>query len=152
MINRTGKSFSILLSGFTYATSLFFSVVMGIPIIFGSSSQAKIFMTLTVKQVKLTISQVKLTTSISQVFELGTIGFTFHLVAELANVATTIYLRKPITFMSSAIQKLVVTLTQHLPIGFDPTLAEFYILGDFDPDTLGDHDADTLGDMDYVAS
>lgn len=94
-------------------------------------------------------NQVKLTGKQTQTISLRRISLLATLTVEGSDVLS-IFLRKPLLFISSTREKIITIISQKLPIDFDPTLAEFFTLGDYDPDTLGTWDATTLGTMDYT--
>jgi hypothetical protein len=148
LTNTVSKAFNIAVSGFSYVTSLFFRVRNTINVDIIASFLASGVTAIRLRRVTLTTST-KLLGSQIQTISLRTVKLLLVLTVEGSEVLA-IYLRKPILFVSSARVKLITTITQKLPLVLTPTLAVFYLLGFYDPDTLGTWDATTLGTMDYT--
>lgn len=148
---RNSKAFSFILVGFQFATSLFFRIRFKIPITFVPKLIGKLVTVINLKRVRLVISQMKLITKITQTISLKRVRLTFNL-KQIMQFVTTVFIRNPISFAMSTRQKLISTMkTGILRVIVDPTLAVFFTLGDFDPDTLLTLDSLTLGDMDYTS-
>lgn len=146
---KSSQAYSIALSGFVFAATLFFRIRNTIRVtilpqfvtqMFTTIREGKLNLTIAVKQVGqlVTIIESKRVTLIATASEIG-------------QLITDISFLHPITIVSSAIQKLISTMnTGKLSLLVTPTLASFFLLGTFDPQTLGTLDTNTLGDMDYT--
>ena len=144
------KSFDIFVANFQAATTILFEIIERIEITFAASLRGKLLSTINVKRIRILLSQVKLRVSITQTINSKriTASYTFR---QLLKAVTIASLRNPLTFISSARQKLITILSSKtVRILTDPILATFYILGNYDPDTLGTMDTETLGDLDYL--
>ena len=150
LINRVSKTFPIIISNFAYAATLLFRIRDRIRLSFSPTFYIKFIYTLTLKRIRLIISQVKLITKPTQTIDLRRVRLIVT-VRERLKAVTTIYGRLRLTIVSSARQKLVSSIIiKKIVLSITPTLAHFFTLGDFDPDTLGTLDVQTLGDMDYT--
>ena len=148
LVNVVSKSFNIAVSGFTFATSLFFRVAMKIPISFMSSIIAGVSSTVRLRRIRISAVS-KLIGSQVQTISLRKVRLTSSLKASISNTMAMVQ-KIPIVYGMSGIVKTITSVSWKLPIDFDPTLATFFTLGYYDPDTLGTWDASTLGDMDYT--
>jgi len=149
---RTSQAYTFIISGFQFATSLFFRIRDHIVITFVPKFTTKMVTNINLRKIKLVISQMKLIANMTQTISLRTVKINYTM-RDIMKFVTTIYIRNPITFISSGIQKITSTMnTGILGIDFNPTLANFFTLGDNDPDTLGTMDTETWGDLDYVPS
>lgn len=137
-------------ANFAYAATLLFRIRFKIPITYVYSSIGKIYSTIRLRRVKITISVMKLITSMTQTINLRRVKITASM-KEIGKIYSTIYGRLRLTITSKAIQKVVSSIIiKKVVLIIDPTLAQFFTLGDYDPQTLGDLDALTLGEMDYT--
>jgi len=152
LVNRVSKSFDLLINDFAYAATLLFRIAFKIGMSFSPTFALAAFTTINLRKIKLIISQVKLITSITQTINARRVRLIYTM-RERLKAVSTISLRLRMTPVSKAIQKAVSSIIiKKVVLTIDPTLAQFFILGDFDPQTLGDLDALTLGEMDYTAS
>jgi len=152
LVNRVSKSFDLLINDFAYAATLLFRIAFKIGTSFSPTFALAAFTTINLRKIKLIISQVKLITSITQTINARRVRLIYTM-RERLKAVSTISLRLRMTPVSKAIQKAVSSIIiKKVVLTIDPTLAQFFILGDFDPQTLGDLDALTLGEMDYTAS
>lgn len=150
IINRFSKSFSLVVEGFQFATSLFMRIRFKIPITFVTSAIANVFTNIRLRRIQITISPVKLIGKLVTTINLRRVRLNFSM-KETGKIYTTIYGRVRLNLVTKAIQKIVTSINlRRINIAFDPTIAQFFTLGVYDPDTLGDWDAATLGQMDYV--
>lgn len=148
---RNSKAFSFIIAGFQFATSLFFRIRFKIPITFVVKTIGKMVTVINLKRVRLVISQMRLITKITQTINLRRVSITYNL-RQIMKFVTTVFIRQPILFISSARQKLITVLkTGILRVIADPTIAVFFTLGNLDPDTLLILDPQTLGDLDYTS-
>lgn len=149
LTNRISKTYSIFLKGFQYATSLFFSMGIKIPILFSGSVIAKILLAVTVKRVRLLFTNVKLTVRNIQSLNIKRIRVIVS-AKEVGKIISTITSRLRITAESKAIQKATTLLRlRSIYVEINPTVASFYTLGDFDGSTLATLDPQDLLDLDY---
>ncbi len=152
LVNRVSKSFDLLINDFAYAATLLFRIAFKIGMSFSPTFALAAFTTINLRKIKLIISQVKLITSITQTINARRVRLIYTM-RERLKAVSTISLRLRMTPVSKAIQKAASSIIiKKIVLTIDPTLAQFFILGDFDPQTLGDLDALTLGEMDYTAS
>lgn len=151
LTSRVSKSFQIAIHGFQFATSLFMNVGFRLVIGFVSSAVAKIVTNIRLRKVRIAFVS-KVTVKPTQLFNLRRVRLTFVSKALLKSVIT-IYGRVRLLMISSARQKLVTSIViKKVVLTISPTLAQFFSLGDYDPDTLGSMDTQTLGALDYIAS
>ena len=149
LIVRTKETFNIYLYNFQMAVTFFFRIRDTINITFIPKMSTKIFSTLTIKKVKI-ISSTKLIESVLYTLNLKRISLVCSIKERLKAIVTFTSM-VAIDFSMRMRQKLVTTIYQGLlGISFEPILAKFYLLSDFDLDTLADVDSLTLGDMDYI--
>ena len=149
LIVRTKETFNLYLYNFRMAVTFFFRIRDKIRITFVSKLSTKMFSTINVKRIKL-IPIAKLKESLSLIINSKKISVAY-LVKERLQAVTTIVSGVAINYTMRMRQKLVTTLSQGiLTISTSPVLAKFYLLSDFDLDTLADVDVLTLGDMDYI--
>lgn len=150
LINRVSKTFPIIIANFAYVATLLFRIRDRIRLTFSPTFYIKFIYTLTLKRIRLIISQVKLITKPTQAINLRRIRLIVA-VRERLKAVTTIYGRIRLTIISSARQKLVSSIIiKKVVLTITPVVAQFFTLGDFDPDTLGALDVQTLGEMDYT--
>ncbi len=150
LINKVSQSFNLIIANFDFVSTLLTIIRLRLRLTFVYTSVMKFVTTINLKRVRLIISQVKLIQSITQTINVKRIRLIMSSKA-IMKAISTFSLRLRIGFISSAIQKLTTTMkTGILRITLDPTIAQFFTLGDFDPEILGDLDVLTLGDMDYT--
>ena len=150
LINRVSKTFPIIIANFAYAATLLFRIRDKIRLTFSPIFYINFIYTLTLKRIRLIISQVKLITKPTQTINLRRVRL-IVVARERLKAVTTIYGRIRLTILSSARQKLVSSIViKKIVLTISPTLAQFFTLGDFDPETLGTLDVQTLGEMDYA--
>ena len=145
----SGKAISIILSGFQYATSLFFNFGIKIPMTFIGKSREKLITTISIK--KITIRALaKIRFSISQTIKVSKI--TANIIArERKKIISPIKLRVRISPISKAIQRVSSSIfLRRIRIVASPTIATFYTLATFDPQALSVNDSKTLLQMDYT--
>ena len=149
LIVRTKETFNLYLYNFQMAVTFFFRIRDKIRITFVSKLSTKMFSTINVKRIKL-IPIAKLKESLSLIINSKKISIAY-LVKERLKAVTVIASGVAINYTMRMRQKLVTTLSQGiLTISTSPVLAKFYLLSDFDLDTLADVDVLTLGNMDYI--
>lgn len=152
LINRISKSFDLIISNFAYAATLLFRIAFKITFSLSPKFILGAFSTINLRRIRVIISQVKLITSISQTFNARRIRLIMTMKERLKAIVA-IYGRVRLTIISRATQKIFSSIIiRKISILSNPVLAQFFILGDFDPDTLGDLDGFTLGNMDYTTS
>ena len=150
LINRVSKTFPIIIANFAYAATLLFRIRDRIRLTFSPIFYINFIYTLTLKRIRLIIFQVKLITKPTQTINLRRVRL-IATAREKLKAVTTIYGRIRLTILSSARQKLVSSIViKKIVLTISPTLAQFFTLGDFDPETLGTLDVQTLGEMDYA--
>ena len=150
LVNRISKNFQIIITNFEYAATLLFRINMKIAIGFIPTFAARISSAIRLRRIRIVISTVKLITKITQTINSRRINIAFA-IRERLKAVTSIVMKHPILFVSKARQKIVSIVSEgFLHIAWVMTLATFFTLGDFGPDTLGDLDVLTLGDMDYT--
>jgi len=150
LINRVSKTFSLGIKNFAYAATLLFRIRDRIRLTFSPVFAVGLFSTISLRRVRLLFSQMKLITKITQTISLRRIRITYIFRQKMASFVT-IFSRIRMTIISSARQKLVSSIIiKKITLAITPTLAQFFTLGDYDPDTLGTLDTLTLGDMDYT--
>lgn len=149
LINRIGKTFSLYIANFETATTLIFRIIQQIDIGFVMSSIQKLVTTINIKKIRLTISTVKLIQSVTQTINAKYIKATYT-IREIMKFVTAIGVEIPIEFVSKARQKIVTILYQGiLSVTATAIYAVFFLLSEFDPQTLGTLDTEILQDMDY---
>ena len=149
LANIASKAFNVVVSGFQFVTSLFFRVRSTIAIDFVFLSIASASVINRIRRVKLTTTT-KLIGSQIQSINLRKIKL-LAVMTTKGSDAMTFFLRLPVLYVSSAIQKLVSSVKAGIHnLDISPTIAVFFTLGYYDPDTLGTWDASTLGAMDYT--
>lgn len=146
---KNSQAYSIALSGFVFAATLFFRIRNTIVITILPQFSMK--MVTSIRAGKLNVTAVLRQTG-QLVTTLTLKKITLVAIAnEIGKLVTDIAFLSPLIFVSSAIQKLIVPLkTGKLSLLITPTLASFFLLGTFDPTTLGTQDVKTLGAMDYT--
>ena len=150
LVNKISQNFQIIIANFEYAATLLFNINMKIAIGFMPTFIGKMVTAMRLRRIRIVISTVKLITKMTQAISSRRINIAF-VVRERMKAVTSIVLRHPMVFISKARQKIVSIIGEgFLHIVWDMTLATFFTLGDFDPDTLGDLDIFTLGEMDYT--
>ena len=149
LIVRTKETFNLYLYNFQMAVTFFFRIRDKIRITFVSKLSTKMFSVINIKRIKL-IPIAKLRESVFLTINSKRVSISY-IVRERLKAVTTILSSVTINYVMRLRQRLVTTLYQGiLTITFDPILAKFYLLSDFDLDTLADVDVLTLGDMDYI--
>lgn len=152
LVNRVSKSFDLLINNFAYAATLLFRVAFKIGMVLSPTFALRFVTTINLRRIRIIVSQTKLITSITQTINARRVKFVFTMKERLKAVST-ISLRLRMTPVSKAIQKAVSSIIiRKIVLTINPILAQFFTLGDFDPQTLGDLDALTLGEMDYTTS
>jgi hypothetical protein len=147
---RNTKAYSIILSGFQFATSLFFRIGFKIAIALSPSFIQKAVSAIRLRRVNFAVSKTSLIANITQTISARRIRIVASM-KQTMKFVSSIYLRNRLSFVSRTIQKLTSSIIiKKIQIASDPTIAQFFLLGTYDPDTLGDWDAVTLGAMDYV--
>ena len=151
LTNRISKSFKLLVDNYTFAVTFLFRIREKIRLTFVATLAARVSATINSRRIRLTFLS-KLITKITQTISSRKIKLTI-LPREIKKAVTTILFNTRLTISSKAIQKLVVNMAQaRLTLVTSPILAQFFTLGDYDPDTLGTLDTETLGDLDYIAT
>ena len=146
---KAKKSFELFIKGFTYAVTLLFNIKFKIPITFISKVSMNALAIINVKRIRL-IPIARLRTSVVQIINVRKVSL-ITVLKQTGKIITIIYIRNPIGFISKARQKITTTLkTGILKITAIPSVAIFFLLGDYDPDTLGALDTSTLGELDYT--
>jgi len=113
------------------------------------SSIQKVVSLIRVKRIRIVISTVKLITKITQSINSKYIKIVYS-IKEIMKFIIEINIGNPIFFISKARQKIIMLLSNgFLSIVATAVYAVFYLLGEFDPQTLGTLDTEILGDMDY---
>lgn len=152
LVNRVSKSFDLLISNFAYVATLLFRIAFKIGITFSPIFALKVIATINLRRIRIIVSQTKLITSITQTINARKVRLIYTM-RETLKAVSTISLRLRMTPVSKAIQKVVSSIIiKKVVLTINPTLAQFFTLGYFDPQTLGDLDALTLGEMDYTTS
>lgn len=152
IVKRAKTTFTVAVDGFRSATTLIFRIRDRIRIAFVATLASQLYATILIKKVRLVISQAKLRVSITQTINLKRVSISYVFKQQMKFVST-IYGRLPIVAISKARQKIVSTIKNGiLSVVAEPTLATFFNLGTYDPQTLGTLDVKTLGEMDYVSS
>ena len=150
LVNKISQNFQIIIANFEYAATLLFNINMKIAIGFMPTFIAKMVIAMRLRRIRIVISTVKLITKMTQAISLRRVRLSFS-IREQMKAVTAIVIKHPMLFVSKARQKIVSAINEgFLHVAWDMTVATFFTLGDFDPDTLGDLDAFTLGDMDYT--
>ena len=150
LVNRISKNFQLIIANFEFAATLIANIRQKLNIGFVMSLANRVFSTISLRKIRMVISQVKLITSITQAISSRRVKLAF-IVRERMKAVVSVVIKHPILFVSKARQKLVSAIKEgFLHISWVMTLATFFSLGDFDPDTLGTLDVLTLGDMDYT--
>jgi hypothetical protein len=154
LIKRVAKSFTLTLSGFAQATSLFITIrvpkivmTMVAKIYFNTMSAIRIPIT------KITVSKTSLVGYVIQAIKVPYIKMAFSAMKQTMYSITNIFLRVRFTIVSKARIRLLTLI--HVPkfvFTLVPIVALFYLLGTYDPQTLGTLDTSTLGTMDYSTS
>lgn len=148
LINRISETFSMAISNFAYATTLLFRLSFRIGFITSPQISVQAVTNLIIKRIRIIISQVKLIANITQTINAKKISFVINFRQIVSNTLLVPF-KLGITAISSARQKIVSTiLIKKVVITASPTLATFFSLGYYDPETLGDLDGLTLGEMD----
>lgn len=151
LVNRVSKSFDLIINNFAYATTLLFRIAFKIGLSFSPTFALKFASTINLRRIRLIISQMKLRVSITQTINVRRVRL-IYVLRERLKAISTISLRLRMTPVSKAIQKAVSSIVvKKITLILNPTLAQFFTLGEFDPQTLGDLDALTLGEMDYTS-
>lgn len=150
LVNKVSKNFQIVIAGFQYAATLLFNINMKIRVNFVPSFIMKMVTAMRLRRIRIVISTVKLITSVTQSISSRRIRLAL-VIRERMNAVASIVVYHPIGFVSSARQKIVSTIKNGiLRLNIVMTLATFFTLGIFDPQTLGTLDTKTLGEMDYT--
>lgn len=147
---KSSKAYSIALYGFVFAATLFFRVRTSISVTILPQFITQLVTVL--REGKLSIVAVmKQTGKIVTVINSKRISLVIS-ASEIGKLVTDIAYSSPISFVSSAVQKLITTMkTGKLTLAISPTLASFFLLGTYDPTTLATQDVKTLGAMDYTS-
>ena len=149
LIVRTKETFSLYLYNFQMAVTFFFRIRDKIKLTFVSKLSTKMFSTINVKKIRL-IPIAKLKESISIIINSKKISINYS-IKERLKAVVTILSGVTINYTMRMRQKIVTTISQGiLTLNTSPVLAKFFLLSDFDLDTLADVDVLTLGDMDYI--
>lgn len=149
MIVKSSKAYSIAIAGFVFAATLFFRIRDRITITILPQFTTQMFTTINVKKV-VVVALMKLSGNIVSTINTGRNTLTAR-ASEIGKLFVDMVSYHPIVFISSAIQKITLTLMGgRLGLTISPILASFFILGDYDPTTLGTQDVKTLGAMDYT--
>lgn len=150
LINRVSKSFDLIVDNFAYAATLLFRIAFRITMTFSPKFILGFVTSINLRRIRLIISQVKLRVSITQTINARRVRILYN-IRERLKAVSTILMRVRVGFSSKAIQKAFSSIiVKKVVLILDPTLAQFFTLGNFDPDTLGDLDSLTLGEMDYT--
>lgn len=150
LVNRISKSFDLIIDNFAYAATLLANFRSRIAITISPTFALSVFSTINLRRIRLVISQMKLIVKLTQTISLRRVRLVISVKERVSNLLTILG-RLRITAVSSARQKLVTSIIiRKIVLTIDPTLAIFFTLGDFDPDTLGTLDVLTLGEMDYT--
>jgi hypothetical protein len=147
---KTAKAYSIILSGFQFATSLFFRIRDRMNITYIPKFRMKANVTLSEGKLSLLVSRTSLIANMIQTISGKTINSNYIFTQRMKAV-TTIVFHHPFMFIGKAIQKLLVHLTTgKMKLIAVATVATFFNLGYYDPSTLLPLDSMTLGAMDYA--
>lgn len=148
LINRISKSFSILIDDFKFAATLLFNVRFNIRQIYTPSFKINFSQIFNLRKVKITISPFALIANITQIINVSRVRLVLAY-QEIDDFVITMSQKTPITFATQLIQQLVTIVTiKKIQFIFTATIAHFFSLGDFDPDTLLVMDSQTLGQLD----
>lgn len=152
LVNRVSKSFDLLINNFAYAATLLLQIIFRIRIIFSPTFVMKFITTINLRRIRIIVSQTKLIASLTQTINARRVRLIYTM-RERLKAVSTISLILRTTLVSKAIQKAVSSIIiKKIVLITNPVLAQFFILGDFDPQILGDLDTLTLGEMDYTTS
>lgn len=145
------KSFDLIIDNFDFAFTLLFRLREHIRVEFLSTAIANATQSLRVKRVKI-VSLMKMIFKNYPVITVKKIKMVLNMrLAILFDMLLNEHIS--LSMISTIGQRLVLPLSiKKVRISADPTLAEFYTLGQYDPDTLGTMDLLTLGELDYTLS
>jgi len=147
---KNTNAFSFILSGFVFAATLFFRIKSKINISFVPKFTTGMFSIINLRRVSISFIS-KATQKITQTIDAKRISFAITM-SEIDKIIASFTQSTPISFIPSSIQKIITNVRAgKLVLSILPTLASFFLLGDYDPDTLATLDASTLGDLDYTS-
>ena len=151
LYKNVSKAFTLIGAGLSLATTFIFRNIMKIRGSYTMAFVGKASLFGTIKRIKMTFSSVKLSTKITQGFSIKRIKGTYSIKEQLKSLATIKLYRVVGSYVFRLTQKSSLSMTMHRLVGsFTPTIATFYALSYFDPQSLSALDALTLGEMDYV--
>lgn len=151
LISITRKSFNLIINNFDFVFTLLFRLREHVRIEFLSKAIVNATQSLRVKK----ISIVSLMKMISKNYPVIRVKKIKMLLSMRLAILFDFLMNENISLniITTIGQRLVLPLTiKKIGISADPTLAEFYTLGQYDPDTLGTMDLLTLGELDYTLS
>jgi hypothetical protein len=149
VIIKNSKAYNLIVTGFEVANTLLFHINDKIKIHFTPKFLVKIFSTISLGKLNIIFNN-KVTVKIVQVFRVTKVSIVFGIRQKLSAVLPVI-IKMPITFISHAIQKIVIAFSGgKLVLTISMLLTHFYTLGYFDPNPLSVEDTQTLGQMDYT--
>lgn len=150
LYNRIQKVFSLSVAHFAFAATLLLRIRLRLQMTFAPVFAINISSIIRLRRIRILISQVKLITKITQTINLRRVHLSIF-AREIIKFVITYSSKIPILIVSTARQKLVSSIIiKKIVLTINPTLAQFFTLGDYDPDTLGSMDTETLGELDYV--
>jgi len=148
---KTIKSFSIFLEGFTVTDSWTLLITQYNSLVSSLSEQANLTLDMITNGTLFSISIMKLREMISLTL-VGAISLVLTISETLK--LQTIMTNDLLLSLTMRLQStLSVTMDEMaLDIVFTPILAQFYLLSDWDSDTLATMDVETLQDLDYTTA
>lgn len=147
LVKNLSTSFSLIAYQLSIAATLLFRIRDKVVITFVPSFIEKIATTLRVKRPRLTFLM-KLSQNFPVTINSKKVRITYTMKQRI-KLATIITFHSPMTFVSKLLQKSSTTINNgKVAITYTPTLAKFYTLSVFDPETLATLDTNTLADMD----
>jgi len=151
LIKSVSKSFSLISTGISVATTLIARFISGVNTSFTPSFQMVFSIIMRSRTIKLTSMIMRLITRPLQSINSRRVKIVYSLRERLKATLPITILDTSSVFVSLR-QKLVSTIVlKRIKATYSPTLATFFILGFFDPQTLATLDTETLGEMDYTS-
>ena len=148
---RATKSFRMYIQDFAFAVTFLFRMREKIRLTFIPSFMVKPSLTINSRRIRLLLSS-RLITRMTQTISSRRIRLNFSM-KEIQKAATTISAKHPMVFFIRSRQRIMTTINNgKLRVLVSPTIAQFFNLGTYDPQTLGTLDTKTLAQMDYVIS
>lgn len=145
------KTFRMYIQDFAFAVTFLFRMREKIRLTFSPSFRVKPALTINSRRIRLILSS-RLITRMTQTISSRRIRLNFSM-KEIQKAVTTVSMNHPMTFFMRSRQRIMTTINNgRLRVLISPTIAQFFNLGTYDPQTLGTLDTKTLGQMDYVIS